>query len=83
MTTLATRTEQHPAVIDGELVEAVSTNPYTVHLIGSAAAVSVAMAGSAWSLIHGYERADLSFGLLIGLVAVLVAYARRHNGWRG
>jgi hypothetical protein len=56
-------------------------NPYLIPALGSTAGFFLATAGAAWSVCRDDPRADLAFGLAIGLLFVMATYTSRFNAW--
>lgn len=81
MTTLATRTETHPVVIDGEVVQAKQTNPYRFHAVASALAMGGTGLGAGWSVVNDYRHADLAAGVFILTILAFVLVMSRFNSF--
>jgi hypothetical protein len=85
MTTLATRTDTRPAVIDGTAVDGVivptGPNPHRVNAIASALLMGGAGLGAGWSVVHDYQRADLSAGAFFVTILLFVLVMSRFNSF--
>lgn len=81
MTTLATRTETRPVVIDGEVVRAEQSNPYRLHAVASALAMGGTGLGAGWSVVHDYRHADLAAGVFFLAILAFVLVMSRFNSF--